>query len=83
VVEAGETVMLVPLPTDVAPHDPLYHRHVAPLPRLPPDTDTVDEPPLGTFAGEAVALAAAVDCVFDVTVALAQAVVLHVPSART
>ena len=36
VVKAGETVTLVPVPTDVPPHEPLYHFQLAPEARLPP-----------------------------------------------
>jgi hypothetical protein len=36
VVEFGETVMLVPEPAEVPPHDAEYHLQPAPTPRLPP-----------------------------------------------
>ncbi len=36
VVEAGATVTLLPVPTDVPPQLPLYHLQLAPVPRLPP-----------------------------------------------
>ena len=54
--------MLAPLPTEVPPHDPLYQCHEAPVPRLPPDNDSVDGLPLHMLAGDADALVAAVDC---------------------
>ncbi len=41
VVEAGETVTLLPVPTDVPPQLPLYHFQLAPAPRLPPLTLSV------------------------------------------
>ena len=82
-VEVGETVMLVPLPTSVPPHEPLYHWNEAPVPRLPPDNVSVDELPPTMSAGDAEAPVGGIDCVLDVTVVLAQVVVLAVPSART
>ena len=83
VVAAGETEMLAPEPTNVPPHEPLYHWYEAAVPRLPPDSDSVDEPPLRTMVGDADALVGAVDCVESVTGVLTQPVVLAVPSART
>ena len=82
-VEVGETVMLVPLPADVPPHEPLYHWNEAPVPRLPPDNVSVDELPLGMSAGDADAPVGGIDCVLAVTVVLTQPVMLAVPSART
>ena len=41
VVAVGDTVMLVPVPADVPPHDDVYHFQLAPVPRLPPFTDSV------------------------------------------
>ena len=38
VVEAGATVTVLPVPTDVPPQLPLYHFQLAPIPRLPPLT---------------------------------------------
>ena len=54
--------MLAPVPTEVPPHDPLYHFHEAAAPRLPPASDSVDAPAGQTAAGVADALVAAVDC---------------------
>ena len=34
----GETVMLLPVPAGVPPHEPVYHLAVAPVPALPPET---------------------------------------------
>jgi hypothetical protein len=45
----------------VPPHEPLYHCHEAPVPRLPPDNDSVEDPEGQIAAGVAEALAAAVD----------------------
>jgi hypothetical protein len=36
VVAVGDTVMLVPVPAEVPPHDDVYHFQLAPVPRLPP-----------------------------------------------
>jgi hypothetical protein len=45
VVEAGETEILLPVPTDVPPHEPLYHFQAAPEAKLPPLVlSVVDEP---------------------------------------
>jgi hypothetical protein len=41
VVAVGDTVMLAPVPADVPPHDDVYHFQLAPVPRLPPFTDSV------------------------------------------
>ena len=41
----GLTVMLEPLPIEVPPQLPLYHFHVAPVPRLPPLTVRVEDEP--------------------------------------
>ena len=38
--------MLVPEPADVPPQEPVYHCHVAPVPRLPPVTVSVFDVPL-------------------------------------
>jgi hypothetical protein len=37
----GDTDTLAPVPIEVPPQLPLYHLHAAPLPRLPPLTDSV------------------------------------------
>ena len=36
VVDAGDTVMLVPVPKKVPPQEPLYHWTTAPVPNVPP-----------------------------------------------
>ncbi len=41
VLAVGDTVMLVPVPEDVPPHDDVYHFQLAPVPRLPPLTERV------------------------------------------
>lgn len=45
VVVPGVTVMLVPVPTGVPPHEPVNQFHVAPVPNEPPITVNVVEPP--------------------------------------
>jgi hypothetical protein len=45
VVDEGETETLLPVPTDVPPHEPLYHFHDAPAARLPPLVLRVVEAP--------------------------------------
>ena len=72
-----------PVPIDVPPHDPLYHFQLAPVPSDPPDTLSVVLPPGQTAVALADADEGATEFVFTVTVTLAHAVVLHVPSART
>lgn len=52
---AGLTVMLLPVPTSVAPQEPLYHFQKAPVPREPPFTESVVLPPGVTTEGLAVA----------------------------
>ena len=44
--EVGETVTDDPVPTDVPPQLPEYHFQLAPVPRAPPETDSVVELPL-------------------------------------
>ena len=64
----------------------VYHFHDAPVPKLPPDTDTVVELPKVTEAGFAVAEVGAVELIqFGVTLTVTetQLVVLEVPSALT
>ena len=70
------------MPTKVPPQLPVYHCHEAPVPKLPPVTERVVAPPQVGFT-DAVAPIGAVELVFTVTVTLAQAVLLQVPSART
>jgi hypothetical protein len=42
----GETVILLPVPTNVPPQLPLYHFHVAAVPNEPPFTVSVTEAPV-------------------------------------
>ena len=75
--------MEMPLPTEVTPHELLYHCHDAPVPKEPPVTVRVVVPPSQIVEGAAEADAGDVDKLFTVTVVLTQAVVLQVPSALT
>ncbi len=79
----GETETEVPEPTNVPPHEPLYHCHDAPEPREPTFTVNVEGLPEHIVVGVADADVGAVEFEFTDTVTLTQAVVLHVPSART
>ena len=82
-VAEGKTTIELPLPCGVPPQLTEYHSHVAPVPNDPPATLNVVELPSHTGLALADALTGAVDKLFTVTVTLTQAVVLHVPSART
>ena len=46
VLVVGETVILLPIPAGVPPHEPEYHLAVAPVPALPPTSVRVVLPPL-------------------------------------
>ena len=61
----------------------MYHCHVPPVPKTPPDNVIVEEAPEQIFAGFEEADVAADDCVFNVTVVFTHAVVLQSPSALT
>lgn len=74
--------MAGPEPILVPPQEPVYHCQFAPVPNTPPTWVSVVEFPLQMGLDVADILAAAVEFVFTVTVTLAHAVVLHVPSAR-
>ena len=75
--------MLAPVPTNVPPQLPEYQVQTAPEPKDPPDTDRVVAFPEQTGLTLADALVGAVEKVFNVTVTVAQLVVLHVPTALT
>jgi hypothetical protein len=83
VVVDGETVSEVPVPTTVPPQLPVDHTQTAPVPKEPPTRLSVVDVPLQTGLADALIEVGAVDRVFTVTVTLAHAVVLQVPSART
>jgi hypothetical protein len=82
-VEAGVTDNELPLPSGAPLQLPLYHFQVAPVPKLPPVLVRVVLWPLQIVVALALAEVTGVDVSLTVKVKLLQAVVLHVPSART
>ena len=74
----GDTVMLLPVPAGVPPHEPEYHLTVAPVPALPPTSVRVVLPPLQIVETPEI-LRGGVENVFTVTLTEAQDVVLQVP----
>jgi len=78
VVDVGETVTDVPVPALVPPHEPEYHCQLAPVPKEPPVSVSVVEPPVQIVEVPVIPVGAT-DKVFTVTVTVAQVVVLHVP----
>jgi hypothetical protein len=78
VLVVGDTVMELPVPITVLPHEPENHSATAPVPALPPLKVRVVEPPLQIVVVPVI-LVGAVLKVFTVTVAFAHVVVLHVP----
>lgn len=76
----GETDILLPVPTGVPPHDPLYHFQDAACPRLPPFTVSVVELPRQIVPVPVIDVAGTeVSC--TTMLILAQEVLLQVPSA--
>ena len=63
----GETVILLPVPAIVPPHEPEYHLVVAPVPALPPTSVRVVLPPLQTVETPEI-LRGAVESVFTIIV---------------
>ena len=82
VLVVGETVILLPVPASVPPHEAEYHLAVAPVPALPPTSVKVVLPPLQMVEVPEI-LRGAVEGVFTVTLTEAQVVVLQVPLYRT
>ena len=70
--------MLLPVPADVPPHEPVNHSAVAPVPAVPPLKLSVVDSPSHIVVVPVIPVGAA-ESVFTVTVAEAQVVVLHVP----
>lgn len=80
----GLTVIEFPEPTNVPPQLPLYHLHVALLPRVPPLRVSVTlTVPAHIESAVVVIDVAALESVFTFMALLTHAVVLQVPSART
>ena len=75
--------MLAPVPINVPPQLPLYHLQLAPVPKEPPVTVNVPDPPGQKLLLLVVMLVGSVDCVFTVTVTDAAVVLLQSPSKRT
>ena len=75
--------MIGPLPTLVPPQLPVYHSHVAPVPRVPPATERETPSPEQTELLDAVDPEGSVDKVSKVTVVETQFVVLQFPDALT
>jgi hypothetical protein len=71
------------VPFDTPPHEPEYHFHIAPTPRLPPVRLSVDDAPLQIISGEEEAEVADVELVQTRTVLLTHEEVLQVPSTLT
>jgi len=82
VADTGLTVTDAPVPTKVPPQLPEYHFQLAPVPKLPPLTDSVVLPPLQMVVVPVMAVGAE-DKLFTVTVALAHVVLLQSPDALT
>ena len=77
-----ETVMLLPVPAGVQPHEAEYHLAVAPVPALPPTSVKVVLLPLQMVETPEI-LRGAVESVLTFTFIEAQDVVLQVPLYRT
>ena len=82
VVLVGETVILLPVPADVPPHELVDHSATAPVPALPPTSVKVVLPPLQMVETPEI-LRGAVESVLTFTLTEAQVVVLQVPLYRT
>jgi hypothetical protein len=83
VVEAGVTAMLLPVPIKVPPQALVYHLQRALLPKEPPFTVRVTTAPPQVLSRLLTTETGATDKVFTLMVRVINAVVLHIPSART
>jgi len=83
VLDEGTGVWLIPVPRNVPPHDPEYHTHLAPVPKVPPFLliDVAD--PIHIVDGEIDTESDVTEFVFNVIPVLTHAVVLQAPCART
>ena len=79
----GETTMLAPVPTGLAPQPLAYQCQVPPVPRLPPLTVSVLLFPEQMAPADGFAEAGAEETALTLTVMLEQPVVLQVPMAFT
>lgn len=75
----GDTVMLLPVPADVPPQEPVNHCAVAPVPAMPPDTVKVVLPPEQIVVLPEMPVGATDGVEFTNIVMLAQDVALHSP----
>jgi hypothetical protein len=82
VLPLGDTVTLLPVPTNVPPQEPEYQVATAPVPAEPPTKVKTVEPPAQMVVVPEM-LVGATDSVFTVTACDAQVVVLQVPSYLT
>ena len=78
----GATLILLPVPADVPPHEPVNHSATAPVPALPPASVSVVLPPRQTFETPEIPVGAT-ESVLTVTDIEAQFVVLQSPLKRT
>jgi hypothetical protein len=83
VVTVGDTFNVLPEPIEVPPHVPAYHFQLAPVPKVPPLTVRTTSVPVQVVSSEALMLLAANESAFSVIILLTQAVLPHIPSART
>ena len=79
VLSVGDTVMLLPVPAGVPPHEPVNHSATAPVPALPPTSVRVVLFPLQMVETPEI-LVGATESVLTVINCEAQAVVLQSPS---
>ena len=79
VILEGETVMLLPVPTDVPPHELVDHSATAPVPALPPTSVRVVLLPRQMVETPEI-LVGATENILTVINCEAQAVVLQSPS---
>ena len=79
VVLEGETVILLPVPADAPPHEPVNHSATAPVPALPPTSVRVVLLPRQMVETPEI-LVGATESVLTVINCEAQAVVLQSPS---
>ena len=83
VVRVGPTTGDEPFAIKLPPHEPVYHFQSAPVPKVPPETDNVDDATLQIVEGLAEAEFAITEFVLRVTVTVAHVVVLQSPTAAT
>ena len=75
----GDELFEIKLP----PHEPVYHFQLAPVPKVPPETDNVEDAKLQIVEGLPEAEFAITEGVLRVTVTVAHVVELQSPTAAT